>query len=421
MTTITASAPAPMTAAEEWRAHWPKVLSGMIGMSFYAMVNYSFGQFIQPIESEFHWNRADLSVGITIFNVLPVFVGPFVGVLIDRYGGRRIGLPGMVLAALAFGALSFANGSIHQWYLLWFQLAIFGLAIKTTVWSLAISRLFSAGRGLALSVMLCGSAVAQGAAQLVANTLIIHHGWRAAYQGIALGWGGLAIILVALFFYDAPKQANAEGKATNSSAHLPGLSVGEAIRNRQVLSIAASNLMIALIGGGVTVHMMPLLTQTGLDRTTAAQIAATSGIAGIIGKIFTGWLLDRTKHDAIPFLSIIGAAVGYALLLNLFHAKIALVIGMLVMGYSSGAQMQITAYLITRYAGLKNFGKIYATIGSMLMLGASIGPWIAGVIHDRTGSYDALLMIAIPAAVVAAVLMVGLGPYPHFAADRQHP
>ena len=416
--TTTAASPAPLTAAQEWRAHWPKVLSGMIGMSFYAMVNYSFGQFIQPIEAEFHWSRANLSAGITIFNVLPVFAGPFVGVLIDRYGGRRIGLPGMVLAALAFGALSLANGSLSQWYLLWAQLALFGLAIKTTVWSLAISRLFTAGRGLALSVMLCGSAVAQGAAQLVANSLILHVGWRGAYQGIALGWGGLAIMLVALFFHDAPKQANAEGKATASSAHLPGLSIAEAIRNRQVLRIAISNLMIAIIGGGVTVHMMPLLTQTGLDRTSAAQIAATSGVAGIIGKIFTGWLLDRYKSDAIPFFTMIGSALGYALLLNLFHAKALLVVGMLLTGFSSGAQMQLTAYFITRYAGLKNFGKIYATIGSMLMLGASIGPWIAGTIYDRTGSYDALLMTAIPAALIGVVLMLGLGPYPHFAQEK---
>ena len=53
--TTASPTPMPLTAAQEWRAHWPKVLSGMAGMSFYAMVNYSFGQFIQPVESEFRW------------------------------------------------------------------------------------------------------------------------------------------------------------------------------------------------------------------------------------------------------------------------------------------------------------------------------------------------------------------------------
>ena len=391
-------------------------------MSFYAMVNYSFGQFIQPVESEFHWARADISLGLSIFNLMPVFFGPFVGVLIDRFGARRIALPGTVLSALAFGALSLANGSIHQWYLLWFQLAIFALAIKTTVWSLAISRLFTVSRGLALSLMLSGSAVAQAAAQLVSNALIVQYGWRFALQGSALGWGGLASLLVALFFFDAAKVMQAAGQSSTqksaSSAQLPGLTIRQALRNPQILRIAASSLIAALAGSGVTVHIMPILTQTGLDRGTAAQIAATAGISGIVGKLLTGWLLDRRQGNFIPFFSLAVAALGYALLLNLFHTKLALIAGVMVLGYSSGAGLQVGVYLAGRYAGLKNFGKIYATISSMMMLGTSLGPWIAGLIHDRTGSYNALLLLAMPVVLVGALLMTGLGSYPHFAPDE---
>ena len=113
-----------------------------------------------------------------------------------------------------------------------------------------------------------------------------------------------------------------------------------------------------------------------------------------------------------------GAALGYALLLNLFHTKLALIAGVMVLGYSSGAGLQVGVYLAGRYAGLKNFGKIYATISSMMMLGTSLGPWIAGLIHDRTGSYNALLLLAMPVVLVGALLMTGLGSYPHFAPDE---
>ncbi len=86
----------------------------------------------------------------------------------------------------------------------------------------------------------------------------------------------------------------------------------------------------------------------------------------------------------------------------------------MILGYAAGAGLQVTTYLTSRYGGLRNFGKIYATMGSMLMLGTSIGPFIAGAIFDRTGSYDLLLYLTIPVALGGAAMFVGLGPYPVF-------
>jgi MFS family permease len=88
-----------------------------------------------------------------------------------------------------------------------------------------------------------------------------------------------------------------------------------------------------------------------------------------------------------------------------------------VLGYAGGAGLQVTTYLCSRYAGQRNFGKIYATLASMLMLGTSIGPWIAGTIFDHTGSYDLLLMIAIPVMLLSASMFIGLGAYPQFSND----
>jgi MFS family permease len=88
--------------------------------------------------------------------------------------------------------------------------------------------------------------------------------------------------------------------------------------------------------------------------------------------------------------------------------------GVLLAGYASGAAINITTYLTTRYVGLAHFGKNYGVISSAMRLGAGLGPFIAGAIADRTGSYADYLMLGIACAIVAGLLVLGLGPYPDF-------
>src|SRR5690348_3732263 len=107
---------APQTAAQEWRAYWPMVLSGMIGMSFYSMFAYSQQMFIEPLEQEFHWKRAEISFGYTIFALTAFLCGPLIGAAIDRWGARRVGVPGLLLSGLAFAALGLTGSSLVQWY-----------------------------------------------------------------------------------------------------------------------------------------------------------------------------------------------------------------------------------------------------------------------------------------------------------------
>ncbi len=166
-------------AGEEWRAHWPLVLASLVGMSFYAVVTYSLGTFIAPLEAEFGWSRASISAGLTIFTVTAMIGGPFVGAAIDRWGTRRVAVPGIALHAAAFAGLSLANGALVQWFALWSVLAIAALTTKSLLWSTAVSSVFSSGRSFALAVMLSGTAVGQ-MSPMLAGWLIEDYGWRQA-------------------------------------------------------------------------------------------------------------------------------------------------------------------------------------------------------------------------------------------------
>jgi MFS family permease len=92
--------------------------------------------------------------------------------------------------------------------------------------------------------------------------------------------------------------------------------------------------------------------------------------------------------------------------------------GALIAGYGSGAAINVTTYLTTRYAGVRNFGKIFGLISSAMGLGAGLGPVIAGRLYDFSGAYALYLEIGVGMAVILALAMLRLGPYPSFAAEE---
>lgn len=406
--------PAERTALQEWKAHWPLVIAGLVGFSFYAMVTYSLGTFMEPLEKAFGWSRAEISFGLTIFGLTATIGGPPMGALLDRIGSRRVALCGLILSGITFSLFSLATGSLTQWFILWLVFSLCSITIKSTVWSAGTSSVFTASRGLALAAVLSGSAMGQVFAPLIANALIQNQGWAGAYFWIGLGWAGLGAVLVALFFYDAHALGQRAKAAAGGGGRLPGLTIREACRDQRVIRIAAANLLMSFVGAGITVHLVPLIAEAGVTRGQAVEIAATAGIAGIVGKFLSGWLLDRIQGSLVPFSSFAIGAVGYFLLLDTFGTRTELLLGTLCLGYASGAGLQVSTYLISRYAGLRNFGVIFGTIASAMMAGTSFGPLISGYIHDVTGSYAALLWAAVPVMGVCSFLFVGLGPYPRF-------
>ena len=417
MTMKATANPAPAsTAAGEWTRYWPLVLASMVGFSFHSAATYSIGLFITPLDNEFGWGRAEITGGLTIAAILSIPLAPLVGAMIDRWGSRRLAIPGLILTALCIASFSLANGSVTQWLALWTGYAILSLGIKATMWTAAISSVFSANRGLALALVLSGTPVAQILAPPLSNWLIDSFGWRMAWVWLGVGWCLPALVLCVLFLFDAHDQRRIAVRAGKqvSNAELPGLSVREAIRNIPLLRVGVATLIIMVLAIGFIVHQVPILTEAGVTREKAAYLASLAGIAGIIGKLITGYLLDRFHTSWIAGLSIAIAAPAFVMLLEPLRTPSLIVVAMFIIGYTAGCKLQICAYLTSRYGGMKNFGKIFGVMSSLVAMGAGLGPLVAGGIHDLFGSYTPLIIAGIPASLVAGLLLVGLGPYPEW-------
>ena len=406
----------PQSALGEWKQHWLLALSATIGFTYSPVATYSLGLFMEPLQREFGWERSQVSMGLFVNALFAVLFTAPVGALIDRYGARRNAIPGIMLGMVALGALSFANGSLVQWVALWTFYAVATLFIKTTVWCTAVSKAFSASRGLAIGVVLCGTGLSQSFAPKIAQMLIDNYGWRHAYQLLALGWGGLVLVLLVLFFHDFGPN-NVAAKPGAPATALPGYTFREAIRTRPILQICGAVLIGSIVAVGIAVHLVPILIDTGLSRGVAAAIGGLAGLSAIAGKLMTGVLLDRLRGSLVPFLSFSLPSTGMALLLlphpGLWVAGLAVVI----MGFSAGSVTQSQAYLITRYAGLRSYGAVLGVASSNIGLTLGFAPWFAGKVYDVTGSYHLVLQLGIPCTLAAGALVIGLGDYPEFGGE----
>lgn len=398
------------TVREEWRAYWFLPLVAALANIATVIHIYTLGPFMAPLEAEFGWSRAQISSAITVSNGINAGLGVFVGFLIDKYGPRRIGLIGICVMAAAFSSVSTATGSYWNWIFLWFLISLGAAWTQPTIWTSAVSSRFDAGRGFAIAVTICGTSIGATVLPIIATEAIINFGWRWAYVAIGVGYFLLAMPLNFLFFRGAAdgKARAAKQEAPAPARTLAGMEARDAFRSLTFYRLSIAGLLFAFCAMASIVHFIPILTDRGIGPVEAAGIAGLIGVASLIGRFLTGYLLDRFQPERVALVAF-ALPVFAAFLLLYGDGPLAYSAAAIVIGASLGGEYDIIIYLTTRHFGLKRFGAIFATVLVFLTAATATGPLTAGAIFDLFGSYEYYLWLTIP-MVMASALLAGTLP-----------
>jgi len=397
----------------EWRQHWPTVVAAMTGVGLSTIVTYSTSVFIAPLEREFGWSRADISSGHVIAGAATIVCAPWTGWLVDRFGPRRIGLVAALAMCLSMAMLSLTGPSIWSWRALWLFIAFAVVLIQPLVWTSSVTSLFEKRRGMALAVTLCGSGIGSLVTPPLTYYLITHLGWRMAFVALPAIWGAVALPLLLLFFTSAADKARrsrfvaAPRVPTQMREVLRGV-----ILTRRFLTLLFGGFFFALIVVPAVVTMVPLLAANNIPTGEAAAIASSVGLASIFGRLNIGLLLDRVPGRFVAAACACLPIASYAILLASPGSVSAATAAALILGLALGAELDILAYLVSRYFPIRNFGVLFGTIGGFITLAGSAGPMALNSVYDHTHSYQPALWAMIPLCVVASLLFLTLGAYP---------
>lgn len=403
-------------ARSEWKAGWPLPFVAAAGVAVVNMPHATLGLFFEPLERTFGWTRAQSSSGILAFSAVAIFSVPIIGKLIDRFGPRRIALPGVVFFSAMFGMLGFAQSAIWTWWALWILLALAAACVSPVAWTAAVASRFDKARGLAMAITLSGAGIGLAAAPLAANWLIEPYGWRTAYLALGAIFCSILLPLTYFLFYGAtdrhvPSLAVA---ASGPAPEIAGDSFREAIRSAKFIRLVIGTFLIAMGLFAMVVHFVPILTSAGIQTDTAAEAAAFIGAGSVVGRFVAGYLLDRMSPTFVGFGAfMLPAAVAFLLAFWGGDPRFVFALAFL-LGLSLGSEVDVVAFLTSRHVGMKNFGSLFGICISAMALGVGTGPWAAGLIYDILGSYKLILWTTIPVFITAALLIVSLGSRPKY-------
>jgi MFS family permease len=392
------------------------VLAAALGAMSSSMLIYSLGVFVEPLQRSFGWSRVEIMAGPATNAIICLLLAPFVGVLADRVGMRRIGIAGATAVGILTTCLVFVGPAAWTWMAAW---AVLGVAFSFTlpfVWTGAVSGFFNAGRGLAMGLTLSGSSLSALLVPLLSYYLIERFGWWAGFLGLG-GFTLLVIVPVLLLFLSSAHDHARLGRPPLKAVAATTTAWRSQIMTRRFIQIAIGALLAAAVGPALVANIVPVLVSGGIPRGESAGIASLVGLASLGGRVGIGWLLDRFDGRKIAAAVVCMPMITASVLIAAPDSLAAATVAVVFLGIAMGAESDMTGYLTSRYFELGHFGKLFGIVTGLVVLGGAGGPLLFSAVYDSVGSYVPALWAVIPLCPVAALMFLTLGRYPRLAAE----
>lgn len=366
----------------------------------------TLGIFLKPIASSFNWSRSDVSLIPVMFLAGVALGAQFIGHIAERIGWSRVIAASIVLMSL--GILAMAGAPASQPYVVGLSLLIGVVSVATgpAGYLSTIASVFDHRLGMALGLVIFGSALGGAATPIIANGLLVFMAWREAYGVLAFitllaGFAGHQMVFRVL--------ANCKSGIGATRVGQPLLSVGDGITFRETartfrfwLIVVVASITTSLYAG-VMVHLPSYATDQGLSGTNAAEAAGTLGMTVALARLGGGILLDRVFAPMLTLAVFLIGAIGYFLLGgDIAHEAWRLPWAAILIGIAGGAEGDILPFFVRKYFGTRSFGTIYGVIYSFAILASAVSAYLYGWTYDLLGSY-------IPIFQMAAVLFCGCG------------
>jgi len=384
---------------------------------------FAFGVFLKPVTAELGVGRGVFGTALFGGFLMSTLGTAILGWALDHWGTRRVMIPGLLLCACTLALQSLLQPSVLWIYA---SLAINGLVFacqSPLPYGNVVAQWFDRERGLALGIAMAGVGLGAILVPQYATYLIAHFGWRLAYVGIGLAVLIVGWLPVSIFLREPPgflpiaqrAQGPASGLATTSA--IPGTLARDGFKTWRFWSLTLAFFLAVVAINGTLTQIVALLTDRGISQQLAVSALSAAGLALIFGRVFSGWCLDRYWGPYVALIFFLIPMAGIALLVSGAGGIVPLA-GAVLCGLGIGADVDLMAFFVSRYFGMKEYAKLYGVMLSLFTLANGVGPALSGLSFDHWHSYTPVFLFYEVLLVIACAQFVRLPAYPYPAPPR---
>jgi MFS family permease len=397
------------TTSEVSRPAILTTFGAMIGLALGPSViaNLTVSAYIGPIEAEFGWLRSDVSFAFSLVAYMIVVMSPLQGMLVDRFGPRRVVLTSIPLFALSLGAIYFTPNNIYVYYFLWALVPIAGLGLWPLGYLQAVTPWFDRKLGLALGCANAGIGLGSTfLPMLVIGPIIAAYSWRHAILAIAalvlfVSWPMVAYCL---------KEPSADDTQNRQAKHAFGLSFRDSMREPTFWMLNIGFFLLGMTATSLVTQQVPLLRDAGWTADETTRLQTTFGFGLLFARVAVGFVIDHVFAPRVMTTVSVGGAIAcvmYAVAPEWGY------VSALLIGFLLGAEFDVLAFLIKRYYGYLTYGRVYGVIFGVFYLGSAVGIWGMPKLREMTSdlSYDNGLYAAAAILLASAILMAFMPAY----------
>lgn len=372
------------------------------------------GVLLNPITAEFGWSRTVFTGATTVGTIVGAVASLFVGRIIDRSGGRW----------LLTGALFFLGGSFvlmawittaWQFYALTILSRTLTMGVVALALQVIIPKWFIAKRGRAVAIgglgMMAGGTITPLYVQFVVDVA----DWRIAFATAGLVIWLVSLLPVALFLRRQPEdlgllpdgitsestqeQLHSNNESSQQANRDISYTLKEVLRFRSFYFLLTGFALLFLVGPGMILHLIPYLTDRGIEARQAVWILVVWSGSGGIGALITGFLVERAGARRSLVVGYVLMAIGFGVLLTVNNLLLGLLWGVFMGVVGGGVFSTLYQVIFADYYGRESLGTVRSAVWPIQMLTNAAGPLTAAVAYDAFGTY-------VPVFATFALLMI---------------
>ena len=378
---------------------------------------YGLGIYLVELHRHHGWPIAFISSAITGYYLVGGVLVMFLGDFFARWGPRRA--VGVAVGAMGAGVLGVAAAT-RPWHLYvalgamaagWAGMS--GVAVNAIV-----APWFERKRGLAVSLAMNGASA--GGVLLVPlwTVLIARLGFAHAslvvvglmlallwpFVALCLHRGPEAIGLRPDGLTIAPGPSGGAGGSAGPAVARTALSRATLLRSLHFWSVSGTFAFALLAQVGFLTHQLTFLSPTlGLER--AALAVSLTTIAAIVGRVGTGFVIDRIDRRLATACTLAVQAAALAVMLA-WPSPAMLFVGSALYGLGVGNMVTFPSLIVQVEFPRESFNQVVGLVLAVNQFTFAFGPGILGWARDRWGSYDAALLICIAWELAAAAVVL---------------